>query len=257
MEGLALDTKPLSGTGGDWLSSPRGGGGGGIESPGVQVTVQRSSSAGWHEVQDQGRTIEELQRELEVETRRETATIETQTDPPPEEVPEDCAERWFAGFSQPVRPVEPVLLGDGKPAEGGGDSDSLADGDEAEDEGCGVLELQRQLRHRLPPADEQLAEGVAVNRSRSRSASSESSSASSSSSGESKRQRATSSEEEPDLADPAVAAALAALAGGVPGPAVPGGSAGNAPQGASSATGAAPVVPDPRVRAVPDYSDLS
>merc|ERR1711948_168946 len=64
----------------------------------VDGAVLNPASAAWQEVEKGdmrgGRTMEELQQELE---GRERTSVETQCEGL-DEIPEDCQDRWFAGF---------------------------------------------------------------------------------------------------------------------------------------------------------------
>jgi len=200
--------------------------------PGIEVIRPAARTAGWHVVQE-GRTIEDLQHELEVESKRERSCAETQTEMNPEEVPEDCIDRWFAGFTLPI-----PLAGPGKLPKGSSPPPSPAPVDPEVE---GTCRPERQIRRPAAGSRSRSRDGSVASRAsrRSSSASSSASSGSSSSSSDGKRQRVTSSEEE-----------------GPGGPNAAGPVAGTAATGMSSGT-----TPDsaamsgPRMRPV-DYSDL-
>merc|ERR1719383_1260374 len=186
--------------------------------------AEMASNAGWYEVQD--RRIEELQRELDVERERKQVSMETQTDVN-DAIPEECVERWFAGFSMPV-----------SVAPGKADaSDSEAGHSPAPPElDAGVVAPERQIRRR-PEGSRSRSGGESGGAGASSRSSSSESSGSSSSSGRSKRQRATSSEGEGDNLGQLGAAAAALLVG-------------------HSAGGVADAA-EVKIRSVADYSDLA
>mmetsp|Transcript_62659 Transcript_62659/g.123880 ORF Transcript_62659/g.123880 Transcript_62659/m.123880 type:complete len:878 (-) Transcript_62659:19-2652(-) len=209
-------------------------------------SLQKPRNAGWHEVQ-QSRSIEDLRLELEVASSKEGVSIATQTDGDPTNVPEECIDYWFAGFSFPI--AAPGPLGSPKAiqaqeVEGGGSASpspvasheiDVVQGHE------GTCRPERHIRRRplgsrsQSPANvvEPVAAQPATGSERKRSSSASSHGSSSSSSATSgRRQRATSSEREgPDAAP---VAPLAAVAGAV------------------QATASIPR----SLRAVPDYSDV-
>eukprot|EP00747_Dinoflagellata_sp_TGD_P094782 gnl/TRDRNA2_/TRDRNA2_166240_c0_seq1.p1 gnl/TRDRNA2_/TRDRNA2_166240_c0~~gnl/TRDRNA2_/TRDRNA2_166240_c0_seq1.p1 ORF type:complete len:251 (+),score=54.00 gnl/TRDRNA2_/TRDRNA2_166240_c0_seq1:96-848(+) len=244
----------------------------GVESPPVEmeknVTLGGGMAFGWSEVQKQN-SIEELQRQLEVEKGKVCRSIETQTDNSLEDgVPEDCFERWFAGFGSltseggrggaggNAASTEAAAAGDAAAEEDDSSSESAA---EAGPEGA--QRPQRQIRRRRageasrsrsPGATGTAAAANAPAAAtgpgaslRSRSSSS-SSSSSSSTGGSSRRQRAPSTDDE-------TRAARAATAGKEGG--------GATTEGAVpvAVTPAEPVdiYVDPRMRAVHDYADCS
>lgn len=189
-----------------------------------------SHSAGWHEVRED-RTIEELQRELDDERGRERVDAQTQTADNSDQVPEDCNERWFAGFSVPV-----VMTGAGNVTKEDIDYTTSSPVHEVE----GTHRPERQMRRRSLDACSRSPSQADDEASSSSSESSQASSSSSSSDG-TKRQRVTSSEEED----------------GVPGIQGTGAStfSGTDTMRASGAESAFVPV-DPRMRAVADYSDV-
>merc|ERR1712060_200386 len=74
-------------------------------------TVLNPGVAAWEEVDKGGRTIEDLRQEL---AGTERVSVEVQCEGI-EEVPEDCRDRWFAGFDFPLvqKPLsEPEIAGD-------------------------------------------------------------------------------------------------------------------------------------------------
>lgn len=209
-------------------------------------SAQQPRNAGWHEVQT-SRSIEDLRLELEVASSKEGASIATQTDGDPTNVPEECFDYWFAGFAFPMAAPGPI----GSPkavqdqeAEDGRSAPSSPvashEGDVVQGEE-GTCRPERHIRRRpmgsrsRSPGNviEPVAAQAATGSEQKRSSSASSQGSSSSSSGFSgRRQRATSSEGEGPT--PALAAPPALVTG-------------SAPASAS--------IP-PSLRAIPDYSDV-
>lgn len=224
----------------------------GMESP-VEVAAFNASSgtnAGWQEVQD-GPRNEELQRELEVEQHKETACAETQTDAPDEEIPEELAERWFAGFELPA----PKPQVSEAPEDAANDDGSSFQGDADGAPGQGGPNFRRRT------ADDPNASQRSSSSDSSRSSSSSSSSGTGSAN---VRQRVASSDEEEDGIEAAAAkqaAANAAKAETEAATATGNEGVGAAAQGTADVAVVAKPVPlmavDPRFRAVADYSDLA
>lgn len=169
----------------------------GMESP-VEVARALYPSAAWEEV-GEGRSMEELQKELEI-NRRQGVSVETQTEGPTDKIPEDCIERWFIGSSF-SGPAEPAVYPEAAAPT------SVATAQQAVDVHEGATKPERRIRK----TSTEDAEGTTL--SKAASSASSSSSSSSSSSG-SHRQREASSEEEPvdTAADAALAASLQGLA---------------------------------------------
>ncbi|CAE7811437.1 unnamed protein product [Symbiodinium sp. CCMP2592] len=112
--------------------------------PGGAFPHNRPTS--WVEVE--GETMEDLQRELEVVTcPKPCISTETQTDDPPEEVPEDCADRWFSGFvdAVPARSSHPAKVTTDLNAEAASSSDSDSDSSDNDEVTC---KPERQIRRR-------------------------------------------------------------------------------------------------------------
>jgi len=260
----------------------------GVESPplpGVFVAEPESKSqaqpargSSWTEVQQC--ELEDLQRELEVEMRRPCASIETQTECNFEDVVEDVADRWFAGFVDPTaarpgaaqRPRGSEGAGDEHSEEASSSSSSSSDSEEEEAAGtirpaagtstatsqaAGTIRPERQLRRR-PAGSRSRSRGEGRSRGRGgpatggkggargqrkgRSVSSSSSSTSTTEGSSAKRQREPSSEKEPG------ALASGPVVGGPP--ARPGGPAG--------AAALPDLTMDPRMRMrLQDYSDVA
>lgn len=77
-----------------------------LDSPREPITTSDVvGDAAWQKAQP--RTIEDLRQELEVERGRELKVVATQTDWNSWEVLQECAERWFTGFSDPMVAMPP------------------------------------------------------------------------------------------------------------------------------------------------------
>merc|ERR1719313_3269192 len=93
-------------------------------------------STGWQQVDQDGRSLEELRRELDSERGRECISVQTQTDDLGGEPSEDCYERWFGGFELPLAAGMVEESGDAKAAGRGssGSSSPSGGGDRGEGE---------------------------------------------------------------------------------------------------------------------------
>mmetsp|Transcript_7335 Transcript_7335/g.16870 ORF Transcript_7335/g.16870 Transcript_7335/m.16870 type:complete len:208 (+) Transcript_7335:262-885(+) len=160
------------------------------EDPGANATT-------WVEVE--GESLEDLQRELEVVTCRPKPcmSMETQTEGDAEEVPEDCADRWFSGFIENAPPArntpQPAskVTTDLEEAKESSSSDSSSDSSDDE----AACKPERQLRRSTVSPGREGADGPPAPTAET-TADAKSSSSSSSSSGSPRRQRAPSSDEE-------------------------------------------------------------
>lgn len=203
-------------------------------------------NVGWHEVRE-SRSLEDLRLELEVAQGKGRVTTETQTDGNPDEIPEGCGERWFAGFAFPMPAKSPRAAeaadenADAEDADSLPSSPSSGGGSDREQGVDGTFRPERQLRRRRLGSRSHSrsqtgatagAESPVALASANRSSSVSSEGSSSSSGSSSKRQRVTSSEEEAPGPGPAAGAI------------------------ASAATGSAEVSIPTNMRAVPDYSDV-
>ncbi|CAK0831050.1 unnamed protein product [Prorocentrum cordatum] len=188
--------------------------------PGINLSAMANLDAGvrlpsrgagaWREAQD-GRSIEELQNELQVETQ----TMATQTEAVDEDdLGDEVAERWFAGYALEGAGLLSRAAAEGAQAAAAGDSDA-AGGAERPDREEGQLrrQLQRHAAEAAGAQQEAAAEGGA-------NSSSSSSSDSDTSDSEARRQRATSSEEEQPAALAPAAPAPAGAAGAARAPLV-------------------------------------
>lgn len=209
-------------------------------------SLQKPRNAGWHEVQE-SRSIEDLRLELEVACSKEGVSIATQTDGDPTNVPEECIDYWFAGFSFPMAAPGPIGSPKAIHAQEAGGGASAPSSPVASHEVDvvqgqeGTCRPERRIRRRPLGSRSQSPNNVVESMAaqapvgpdgkRSSSASSHGSSSSSSASS-GRRQRATSSEGEGPNA--ALAAPLAVVTGVIP---------------------ASASIP-PSLRAVPDYSDV-
>jgi len=222
----------------------------------------RPATTAWIEVA-QDKSVEDLEREkAEIEQRKNMTSIATQTITDGDEIPEDCADRWFAGLAFTAA-TKSASVGSQSADEASSSSDSSEDGAE-EPALVSVPGPQQRLKQRArrgmgasaphpenadSAADASAAGATAAARSRSSSVSSSSSSSTSSSDG-SHRQRATSSEREECLTSPMLRAALAATVTGIS----------EAPAVAPGVDGipgpAAFALADARMRAMRDYSDI-